>query len=525
MSVPFNQLIELVRTNQYPSSELDLYRPHQGYRERDGGIFVDLDEPNITKEQWVALCEAFALNTIIKKIEFAPSYQCMPPEALHALFNSLKTNNNIQNVYLYNNKIGPELGMELAEMLKVNTGLKKLTISDNHMGTEVGIAIAEALKTHPSLEILNADLTCFSDWNPEHGSIKDQPNYGKVGRAFAETIKVNNVLKELDLSFEYLLGGNKELLEAFRLNTTMTKFVFQDQYHPENSEIQSILAHNANLQNFKLEIAEDIFKLQIDDEQKNPIQGKEIITKYKSVLSRCEELSTKYRSPLAANQLSDYATLNLCAWGDEIEDLQVETQDSYSLQMNLSQTNPLQPSPLQMEQNSNEPITIQNLNRVKILVKIVVSTQDAETKEKALYLLSLTYETLAMYALMNKNPESAHYLLSAYTCALHCSQMKNSSLPAEMLSLWCDKNGKIGENLENLEMELASHNPEKFHELQTQYLKICWNLKLTPSSRFEVYAKAIKEQADSLSQGDSLSLEEDYPTEDSNSRPSKRIKI
>eukprot|EP00670_Eutreptiella_braarudii_P023279 CAMPEP_0174345954 /NCGR_PEP_ID=MMETSP0811_2-20130205/1491_1 /TAXON_ID=73025 ORGANISM="Eutreptiella gymnastica-like, Strain CCMP1594" /NCGR_SAMPLE_ID=MMETSP0811_2 /ASSEMBLY_ACC=CAM_ASM_000667 /LENGTH=86 /DNA_ID=CAMNT_0015470039 /DNA_START=26 /DNA_END=283 /DNA_ORIENTATION=+ len=56
---------------------------------------------------------------------------------------------------LFDNGLGSEGGIAVAEALKTNTSLRSLDLESNGLGSEGGIAVAAALKTNTSLSSLN----------------------------------------------------------------------------------------------------------------------------------------------------------------------------------------------------------------------------------------------------------------------------------------------------------------------------------------------------------------------------------
>ncbi|KAL0238159.1 hypothetical protein GEMRC1_012632 [Eukaryota sp. GEM-RC1] len=65
--------------------------------------------------------------------------------------------NEVSTINLYNNSIGPEGAIAIAEALKVNSLVSTIHLDNNSIGNEGAIAIAEALKVNSSVTTIYLD--------------------------------------------------------------------------------------------------------------------------------------------------------------------------------------------------------------------------------------------------------------------------------------------------------------------------------------------------------------------------------
>jgi hypothetical protein len=114
----------------------------------------------------------------------------------------------VTTLLLYNNHIGDEGAIAIAEALKVNALLTSVDLRNNCIGDDGAKAIAEALKVTAVVTILNLSSNKIGD----EGAI-----------AIAEALKVTAVLNELGLGNNNIGDeGAKAIAEALKVNAVVT---------------------------------------------------------------------------------------------------------------------------------------------------------------------------------------------------------------------------------------------------------------------------------------------------------------
>jgi hypothetical protein len=145
---------------------------------------------------------------------------------------------------LFDNGLGSEGGIAVAEALKTNTSLRSLDLESNGLGSEGGIAVAAALKTNTSLSSLNL-------WDNDLGS--------EGGIAFAEALKTNTSLSSLNLAGNDLRSdGGIAVAKALKTNTSLSSLDLGRNGIPEDvcSDIEQLLTRNAELREKRQEEAD-----------------------------------------------------------------------------------------------------------------------------------------------------------------------------------------------------------------------------------------------------------------------------
>jgi Ran GTPase-activating protein (RanGAP) involved in mRNA processing and transport len=147
---------------------------------------LSLWENSIGPEGAIAIAEALKVNAVVSELELGGNK--IGDEGAKAIAEALKVNAVLTTLFLVSNSIGDEGAKAIAEALKVNAVLTSLNLFDNTIGDEGAKAIAEALKVNAVLTELNLELN----------------RIGLEGaKAIAEALKINAVLTEL-----WLLGSN-----------------------------------------------------------------------------------------------------------------------------------------------------------------------------------------------------------------------------------------------------------------------------------------------------------------------------
>ncbi|KAL0239724.1 hypothetical protein GEMRC1_009832 [Eukaryota sp. GEM-RC1] len=147
------------------------------------------------------------------------------PEGAIAIAEALKVNSSVSTINLHNNSIGPEGAIAIAEALKVNSSLSRIDLDGNLIGNEGTIAIAEALKVNSSLSRIDLNNNSIG-------------NEGAI--AIAEALKVNSSVSTINLGNNSI--GNEgaiAIAEALKVNSSVSSIYLHS--NSINSQTQQSL--------------------------------------------------------------------------------------------------------------------------------------------------------------------------------------------------------------------------------------------------------------------------------------------
>jgi Ran GTPase-activating protein (RanGAP) involved in mRNA processing and transport len=178
-------------------------------------VYVDV----VDQEGIKAIAEALKHNTICKNFELNLTsgviYPHIEDATWQALGEGLKVNKSIQNISLYQSKLGDEGMKALAEALKVNN-VQHIDLSDNQIGDEGAKALAEVLKVNTSIRSIEISVNKIGD---------------EGIKALSQALKVNTTLQYLGLAANKIgRAGGEALADALKTNKALQLCLASNEY-------------------------------------------------------------------------------------------------------------------------------------------------------------------------------------------------------------------------------------------------------------------------------------------------------
>jgi Ran GTPase-activating protein (RanGAP) involved in mRNA processing and transport len=212
-----NQLKQAKYITQYPGYSLSVYgflskltavqltRCHQLLTKDKSLQQLNLWNNKIGDAGAQALAEMLKVNNTLQKLGLGGNQ--IGDAGAQALAEMLKIHSTLQQLDLGYNRMGDDGAQALAEMLKINSTLQQLDLGYNRMGDDGAQALAEMLKVNSALQQLNL-------WNNKIGTVGTQ--------ALASMLKVNTTLQRLDLHNNRIGDtGAQALAEMLKVNSTL----------------------------------------------------------------------------------------------------------------------------------------------------------------------------------------------------------------------------------------------------------------------------------------------------------------
>ncbi|KAL0229657.1 hypothetical protein GEMRC1_009722 [Eukaryota sp. GEM-RC1] len=184
---------------------------------------INLYNNSIGPEGAIAIAEALKVNSSLSTINLYNN--SIGPEGAIAIAEALKVNSSVSTINLYNNSIGPEGAIAIAEALKVNSSVSTINLHSNSIGNEGAIAIAAALKVNSSVSTINLHSNSIG-------------NEGAI--AIAAALKVNSSVSTINLHSNSI--GNEgaiAIAAALKVNSSVSSIYLHS--NSINSQTQQSL--------------------------------------------------------------------------------------------------------------------------------------------------------------------------------------------------------------------------------------------------------------------------------------------